>query len=68
MVTFDIDTYVARSRALDLSGNAIKEKGVRALADSPHLGRIGHLVLTRNGLGPRAVKWLRARFGDRVEV
>jgi uncharacterized protein (TIGR02996 family) len=54
-----------RLRALSLCGNRIDE-GALALADSPVLGGLAVLRLSRTGLGDEAVARLTARLGNRL--
>jgi uncharacterized protein (TIGR02996 family) len=51
---------------LDLSHNRIGEQGAKALAGADT--SLETLDLSGNALGARGIKWLRARFGDRLRV
>jgi Ran GTPase-activating protein (RanGAP) involved in mRNA processing and transport len=51
---------LARLRALTLSGNDARRRGLRALLRSPHVGGLKALTLRANGLDARAMKELEA--------
>ncbi|MBN9120680.1 MAG: TIGR02996 domain-containing protein [Planctomycetes bacterium] len=52
---------------LDLSKNRIGETGAKALIGAEN-DKLEWLDLRGNQLGPRAIKWLRTKFGKRVKV
>jgi uncharacterized protein (TIGR02996 family) len=52
---------------LDLSSNRIGEQGAKALAGA-EFTNLESLDLSGSQLGPRAIKWLKAKFGKRVKV
>jgi uncharacterized protein (TIGR02996 family) len=47
-------------RVLNLSMNEINDGGVRAIADCRRLGRLRHLILSRNPVTLRGIEWLAA--------
>ena len=52
---------------LDLTQNRIGEQGAKALADAEN-EQLKVLDLRENQLGPRATKWLKAKYGTRVKL
>jgi hypothetical protein len=44
------------------------EPQAKLLRDAPNLEQLACLDLRGTGLGPRAAKWLRKRFGDRLVI
>jgi uncharacterized protein (TIGR02996 family) len=62
------DAPPPRLRVLELSVNAITDRGALALARSPHLEGLRLLRLRFNYSFTRAADALRQRFGERVEL
>jgi len=52
-------------RWLALGSNRIGDKGAKALAESPYLDNVEHLLLTQNPLTIAGWRLLKRRFGDR---